>query len=97
MDKTIYKVYWTAADGEAKFIDFHTLDYALRGAASLRAQGFKFITMVCENIDHVGKSGVDEVKDGKTPDGEDYTWSKEHRAGATRGTAYSIIDNKSNG
>ncbi len=96
MKETIYKVYWTDADGEAKFIDFHKLDYALRGAASLREQGFKFITMVCENVDQVGQNGVDEVKDGKTPDGEDYTWSKAHRAGATHGVPHSIIDNKSN-
>jgi hypothetical protein len=96
MDKTVFKVYWTMTNGQANSQDCVNLLQALSCVELHRRQGMGFVTMVCENINHVGKSGVDEVKDGKTPDGEDYTWSKEHRAGATRGTAYSIIGNRSN-
>ena len=55
------------------------------------------ITMCAEDINQVGKMGVASIENGLTPDGEEYTWSKAHRAGATRSSYQSIIDNKSNG
>jgi hypothetical protein len=39
---------------------------------------------VAEDPSHVGKPGVDAVVDGKTPDGQDYDWSKAGRAGKPR-------------
>nr|WP_315428714.1 hypothetical protein [uncultured Albidiferax sp.] len=40
--------------------------------------------MVSENLQHVGKQGVDSVVGGKTPDGQAYDWSKAGRAGMPR-------------
>jgi hypothetical protein len=37
-----------------------------------------------ELADSIGKAGVDTVQNGKTPDGEDYTWHKQDRAGKER-------------
>lgn len=42
------------------------------------------VTISTEFSESIGALGVDEVKDGKTPDGESYQWSKTHRAGADR-------------
>jgi hypothetical protein len=50
----------------------------------LRDHGNHFVVSASEMADSVGKPGVDSVKDGKTPDGHDYDWSKSHRAGATK-------------
>jgi len=96
MTQTEYMVYWTMTNGHpasAKHID---LNAALRHAELHRRQGMRFVTMSAENPNQVGQMGVTAIVDGKTPDGEDYTWSKAHRAGATRGVSHSIIDNKSN-
>lgn len=35
-----------------------------------------FIASATENYDMVGELGVDEIVDGKTPDGEEYSWLK---------------------
>jgi hypothetical protein len=43
-----------------------------------------FVTMVSENPDSVGKSGVDEIKNGLCPDGVPYDWNKNSRIGATK-------------
>lgn len=96
MDKTVFKVYWTMTNGNPDSQDFDTLSQALACVERHRRQGTDFVTMVSKNIEQVGKNGVEEIIDGFLPNGEAYTWSKEHRAGATRGTAHSIIDNRSN-
>ena len=100
MNKTEYVIYWSEGPiaHSHKEYDMNT---ALRYVETLRKwarNGTKIthITMCAENADQVGQMGVDSVVDGKLPDGEDYTWSKAHRAGATRGSTHSIIDNKSN-
>lgn len=49
-----------------------------------RCAGFRHVSMSVENPNQVGKLGVDTVKDGKTPDGQDYEWSKADRAGRTK-------------
>jgi hypothetical protein len=67
--KTIYKVYWTQ-NGMPDSGDFDVLTEALDATAYLRKQGCSFVTMVSENVDHVGLIGVDSVKDGVCPDGE---------------------------
>ena len=96
MTQTEYMVYWTMSNGQPASAKHTDLNAALRHAELHRRQGMEFVTMCSQNINQVGKSGVDTIADGKTPDDEDYTWSKAHRAGATRGIPHSIIDNKSN-
>jgi hypothetical protein len=44
----------------------------------------QFVTMTSQNSNSVGKAGVDSVEDGKTPDGQEYSWSKASRAGRMR-------------
>lgn len=101
MNKTAYMVYWTYGHLTCS-AQQDELTLALKSCEDLRAakrngQPISFVTMVCENVDQIGEMGCDAVVDKKLPNGEDYTWSKAHRAGATRGVPYSIIDNKSNG
>ncbi len=50
----------------------------------LRDNGNRFVVSASELADSVGKPGVDSIKDGKTPDGHDYEWSKSQRAGAPK-------------
>lgn len=52
---------------------------ALRHCEFLRKKGMTHVVMSTELGDQVGKPGVDAVVDGKTPDGHDYEWSKQHR------------------
>ncbi len=41
------------------------------------AKGYdKFVTITNGEMEFVGKFGVDTIKDGKCPDGVDYTWMK---------------------
>jgi hypothetical protein len=41
------------------------------------AKGYgKFVTITNDEMEFVGKFGVDTIKDGKCPDGVDYTWMK---------------------
>ena len=50
---------------------------------SLRASGFTHVTSCEEKLEQVGASdsgGI--VSGGKLPSGDDYEWSKSHRAGA---------------
>ena len=96
MNETQYIVYWTMDNGQPASATHTDLNAALRHTELHRRQGMRFVTMCSESRDQVGKAGVAAVEDGKTPDGEDYTWSKAHRAGGTRGVPHSIIDNKSN-
>lgn len=49
---------------------------ALGHAEVLRNSNHRFVTMVSENPNQIGKMGVDSVIDGKLPSGEDYTWKK---------------------
>lgn len=49
-----------------------TLDDAMKFA-----KGYdKFVTITNGEMEFVGKFGVDTIKDGKCPDGVDYTWMK---------------------
>lgn len=36
----------------------------------------KFVTIKINGMELVGIFGADSIKDGKCPDGEDYTWKK---------------------
>jgi hypothetical protein len=76
MNETKYMVYWTMTNGMPASAEHTDMNAALRHAELHRRQGMRFVTMCSENVDQVGKLGVDSIVDGKTPDGEDYTWMK---------------------
>jgi hypothetical protein len=88
MDITKYTIYWTYKGVRPNSLVKTNLSEALEFLGELRkdavANEFTFITMVGENQNQVGKTGVDEVKNGMTPDGIEYTWNKSSRIGATR-------------
>ena len=60
------------------------LNDALGTAEMFRKQGMGFVTMVSEDSNNMGKSGVDEIKNGRCPDGIAYDWNKSSRIGATK-------------
>ena len=70
----MYKVYWTATDGQACSEDYNEMVEALTQANYLRTIGRSYVAMVSENPNQVGKNGVDSVENGKLPSGEEYTW-----------------------
>jgi hypothetical protein len=91
----MYKIYWTGADNQAFAEDEPGLTRALEIVKEKRDAGYSFVTMVAEDPSHVGKPGVDAVVDGKTPDGQDYDWSKAQRAGKPRRND-KVVVNKNN-
>ena len=72
----MYKVYWTAPDGQACSDDYAEMIEALTQANHLRNIGRAYVAMVGENPNQVGKMGVDAVENGQLPNGNDYTWRK---------------------
>jgi hypothetical protein len=72
----MYKVYWTAPDGQACSQDYLEMVEALTETNRLRTLGRAYVTMCSENPNQVGMMGVDSVEDGKLPSGENYTWRK---------------------
>ena len=52
--------------------DFESLDLAM---AYARALG-EFVTITGNGMEIVGVFGADSIRDGKCPDGVDYTWMK---------------------
>ena len=73
----MFKVYYTdPKDGKAYAWDEATLNGALSITERFRKEGMTFVTMVSENPNHVGKSGVAGVVDGKLPDGSKYEYTK---------------------
>lgn len=64
-----------------KKFDDSQLSEALTFAEVRRKQGHNHVVISSEMDNQVGKSGVSSVEDGKTPDGFDYEWSKQHRGG----------------
>ena len=87
MQKTKYTVYWTYGGQHPHSLSTLNMGEAMAHMESLRKNakevGNSAIVMACENADRVGEDGVDCVKDGKTPDGVDYTWNMSGRIGAT--------------
>ena len=53
-------------------VEFETLTQAMDWAKVLG----KFVTIRVNGMELVGMFGADSVKDGKCPDGVDYTWKK---------------------
>jgi hypothetical protein len=74
MKKILYKIYWTAEDGQACSIDLTEMVDALTEANRMRTLGMSYVAMVGENPNQVGRMGVDSVEDGRLPSGENYTW-----------------------
>lgn len=68
----------------AEYFGADELSVALSRCQELRNSGKTYVVMSCENSDQVGELGVSSVENGKTPDGEDYKWSKAGRAGKPR-------------
>lgn len=62
--------------------DYADLSAALLVVNNLRAAGERFVTMVAEDPNMVGGQGAAIVKDGKLPNGEVYSWTKNDRVGA---------------
>lgn len=80
----MYKVYYTTQFGDNGSFEYESdqMVVALNKMQELRSTGHRFVTMASENNDQVGKVGVNAVKDGKLPDGNDYDWTKRDRVGA---------------
>ncbi len=57
-----------------------TLDQAMRFAKDWGG----FVTITGPDIEVCGMFGVDSIKDGKCPDGVDYTWNKASRIGRVK-------------
>lgn len=72
----MFKVYWTDQIGNACAQDFIDMAQALLWTQDLRQRGRTYVTMVSENPNSVGKAGVDEIVDGRLPDGNMYEWKK---------------------
>ena len=74
----------TRNPGCVQFED-NELSAALKFCETLRTKcGCTHVTISTELADHVGKAGVDTVASGKTPDGNEYDWSKKHRGAGPR-------------
>ena len=80
----MFKVYWTDENNQSHGQEAAEIVQALQITKDKRDAGYGFVTMASENTQQVGKPGVDTVADGKTPDGQDYDWSKAGRAGRPR-------------
>lgn len=57
------------------------LSEALSFCQQLRDERCINVVLSSEPSNMVGGFGVDSVENGKTPDGQDYEWSKQHRGG----------------
>lgn len=79
-------VFYLCADGSPAKCEYEDKDFsqAMKQMKNLRNQGMTHVIMSNEPASMVGKPGVDSVVDGKTPDGKDYDWTKQDRAGRMR-------------
>lgn len=71
----MYKVIWKDVSGVAYERDFDNLDPAMDWAKTLAV----FVTIKSKEYEIVGMFGADSIKDGKCPDGVDYTWMKRRK------------------
>ena len=73
----MFKVYYTdPINNQALAWDEKNLTGALSVAEIFRKKGMTFVTVVSENPDSVGKSGVDSIEENVLPDGSIYQWRK---------------------
>ena len=84
------------ADGSPAKRDFTNtqLSLALQEVEALRRAGHRHVSISSENPNSIGKPGVDAIKNGKTPDGHSYDWSKAGRAGAIKQSSDAIPTNE---
>ena len=76
----MYKIYYTNEWNEDRSYIVDGLEEALACVESVRKNSRnRFVTMVSENPNVVGKPGVDSVVDGKLPDGYTYSWTKRRK------------------
>jgi microsomal dipeptidase-like Zn-dependent dipeptidase len=76
----MYKVYYTdPIDNKCYNWDCDVLSDALSVTETFRKRGMSFVTMVSENPNQIGKTGVDSVENGLCPDGIAYTWRKRRK------------------
>ena len=68
----MYKVKWIKDVYNNDVIDFETLDEAMAYAKSLNLT----VEISTPGYTVVGKFGADEIKNGLTPDGHEYGWTK---------------------
>ena len=80
----MFKIYWTDENNQSHGQEATTIVQALQITKEKRDAGHAFVTMASENPQSAGKQGVDTIADGKTPDGQEYDWSKAGRAGRPR-------------
>lgn len=79
---TLYTVYWMDRDNNPYAFQTDKLTESLAKTKEMRDNKYCFNVALCStNTDMVGKFGVDEVKNGKTPDGVEYTWVKRRNGG----------------
>lgn len=60
--------------------DFDSLNDAMAYARTLNG----FVSIKGPNFEVVGRFGVDEIKNGKCPDGVTYDWNKASRIGRVK-------------
>lgn len=72
----MYKVKWNGPSGVEKEIAVPTLDSAMSFSKSLG----RFVSIQGGGMEIVGKFGVDSIKDGKCPDGVEYSWVKRRKS-----------------
>ena len=77
MNNTEYVVFWMECGAHmiprGEVVD--DMGKALARCAALRTLvDVSHVCMSSRNRDSIGRPGVDSVKNGKLPDGEDYTW-----------------------
>jgi hypothetical protein len=72
----MYKVFWSDEKDSPHVASYDAIGLALTRTESLRKEGMSYVVMAAQDIHQVGKMGVTEVKDGKLPDGSEYSWKK---------------------
>jgi hypothetical protein len=74
MNQTKYTIYWTLEGCPGREVTFD-LKLALDIMNNYRkCPGYSAIVMASENVDQIGQMGVDAVKDGVLPDGQEYVY-----------------------
>lgn len=71
----MYKVVWNDAEGKYYEREFDNLGPAMDWAKALAL----FVTIKGNDMEIVGKFGVDAIVDGVCPDGVEYSWKKRRR------------------
>ena len=68
----MYKVKWIKDVYDNDVHEFETLDEAMNHAKLLNVT----VKIISPEFEVIGKFGADEIKNGITPDGHEYGWTK---------------------